>query len=326
MPNIITHKIFGEEVLKKLNRKEILNMIQHHEHLFYIGTNGPDFLFFHHAAPWEAWKDKTLDHLGSAVHREGVNEFYREAIQCIKEQKDNHVKEAMTVYLCGHLCHWALDQTTHPYIFYCTGDCKGASAGLHHRFESMLDTQMLKRFHNTQIADYPYYDICNYDEEMLKAISRIYVPVASKVFHTEILVNQIRESLDSWKKLQVLLYDPTKKKYNLLKKIEKVIHKPWYISGNIVKNEIDEDYDILNESHKQWIHPCDHTLVSNASFLELFEEATDLACEVITCLISCVLKNENSDSLCAILKDRAYDTGMTPDKKMEYFNVIYDEE
>lgn len=116
MPNIITHKIFAEEVLKSMTKHDIRSMIERHPQIFYIGSNGPDFLFFSHIKPWESYKSHALNRLGSAMHAHGINAFYETAIECIRAQKHEDVKELMSVYLFGHLCHWALDKTTHPYI------------------------------------------------------------------------------------------------------------------------------------------------------------------------------------------------------------------
>ena len=41
MPNIITHKIFAEEVLKSMTKHDIRSMIERHPQIFYIGSNGP---------------------------------------------------------------------------------------------------------------------------------------------------------------------------------------------------------------------------------------------------------------------------------------------
>ena len=152
MPNIITHKIFAEEVLKSMTKHDIRSMIERHPQIFYISSNGPDFLFFSHIKPWESYKSHALNRLGSAMHAHGINAFYETAIECIRAQKHEDVKELMSVYLFGHLCHWALDKTTHPYIFYRTGNCRGVSAGLHHRFESMMDTMMLGSFGEIQLS------------------------------------------------------------------------------------------------------------------------------------------------------------------------------
>lgn len=51
MPNIITHKLFAEEVYKRTKKKDIKDLLEKHFQIYYIGSNGPDFLFFYHALP-----------------------------------------------------------------------------------------------------------------------------------------------------------------------------------------------------------------------------------------------------------------------------------
>lgn len=324
MPNIITHKIFAEEVYKRTTKKDIKDVLEKHFQIYYIGSNGPDFLFFYHAKPWESYKNHQLNYIGSTLHKAHVNTFYDSAVKSIQKEKDAYTKESELAYLMGHLCHWSLDMMTHPYIFHRTGDCKGASAGLHHRFESMMDTMMLKRCHGLDIADYRSYEICEYDEEMLKAIARIYVPAVKDAMDEDIKVFSLREALDGWKDIQKLLYDPGNKKFPVLKGVEKVLRKPWAISGNIVPKDIDETYDILNEQHSEWIHPCDDTIRSTASFMELFEQAVEQAVVLLEKVYGCIEYDADVQGLLNLLQDRAYDTGMSGEKEMKYFNVIYD--
>lgn len=324
MPNIITHKIFAEEVVKQMNKYDIKQIIEKHPQIFYIGSNGPDFLFFSHMKPWEQFKSHTLNHLGSMMHATRINDFYDVAIRCIRSQTRVDVKENMMAYLFGHLCHWALDQTTHPYIFYRTGNAKGKSAGYHHRFESMMDTMMLDKFKNISIKDYPCYEICEYDEEILKAIARIYVPVAREVYHLDVKVHDIREALNSWYDVQKMLYDPNNIKYPILKGAESLIRKPWAISGNVVRTKIDERYDILNEEKAIWKHPCDETITSNASFMELFQSAIPTALSVIEKSYGCIEYDADFMNVVHVLRDRAYDTGMDGEREMKYFDIIYD--
>ena len=326
MPNIITHKIFAEEVLKKLSKKDIATIIEKHPQIYYIGSNGPDFLFFSHVKPWEVMKKHTLNHLGSKMHAGHVNAFYKVAIENIMIQTDEAVKENMIAYLFGHLCHWALDKTAHPYIFYRTGTCKGVSAGYHHRFESMMDTMMLDKFKGVSIKDYPCYEICEYDEDILKAIARIYVPCAKKVFHTDVKVHDLRETLNSWYDVQKMLYDPNNIKYPILKGVEAVAHQPWKISGNVVKAKIDPRYDVLNEEHTLWYHPCDNTISSHASFMDLFNEAVDTAILVIEKAYGCIEYGAAIQNVLDVLKDQAYDTGMDGEREIKYYDIIYEQE
>ena len=99
MPNIITHKIFAEEVLKSMTKHDIRSMIERHPQIFYIGSNGPDFLFFSHIKPWESYKSHALNRLGSAMHAHGINAFYETAIECIRAQKhEEGADECLSVW------------------------------------------------------------------------------------------------------------------------------------------------------------------------------------------------------------------------------------
>lgn len=325
MPNIITHKIFAEEVLKKLPKKDIVDLILRHQQIYYIGCNGPDFLFFYHLKPWEMLKKHDLNKIGSKLHKQQINAFYETAVQQIHQERNVYLKESMLVYLLGHLCHWALDSTTHPYIFYWTGNGKGKSASYHHRMESALDAMMLYKYHATTIKEYPYYEMCSYNEEILKAIARIYVPAVKNALQEDIKVYDIRKALDDWKDVQKMLHDPRGIKRTILTGMEKMMHKPWLISGNIIPTSLDVHYDICNFTKKTWCHPCDDMQLSQDTFIHLFHKAIEVATQVVEKAYGCVEYQADISSLLNLLDNRAYDTGRNDGKEMKYFHIIYEE-
>ena len=325
MPNIITHNLFAEEVARKCRKKDIRDLIEAHMQIYGIGANGPDFLFFYHMRPWEVYKEHSLNHIGSVLHEKYVNAFYESAVKTICREKNADVKERELAYLMGHLCHWALDMTTHPYIFYRTGNCQGESASMHHRFESMIDAMMLQRYRDCDIKTYRCFENCEYDDEMLKAIARIYVNAVQDALGQRVKVHALREALDGWYEIQKWLYDPSGKKQKIVQLIEKVIGKPWVVSGNIVPCTTDESVDVLNLQKNIWMHPCDDAALSIASFPDMFEEAMELALCVIERLYGCVEYGADVALLCKVLGDRAYDTGREGEVEMKYFDVIYDE-
>lgn len=323
MPSIITHKLFAEEVLEGLQKYDIKKIIKKYPQIFYIGSSGPDFLFFSNALPWEFYKSHALNRLGSKMHSTHINDFYQVAIDCVKKQTKKGIKEEMMAFLFGHLCHWALDVAAHPYVFYRTGDCKGESAGLHHRFESTIDTIMLQIRKKADIKAYPFYEICESNDDSLRAISRIYVPVARKVYHMDVNVHDIRVTLNSWYEIQKLLYDPNSVKYPILKGVEALIRKPWAVSGNVIRTKIDDPYDVMNNSHCMWKHPCDEALISTKSFLDLYYEAIPIAIAVIEKAYGSIEYGSNIHSVLGIIGDKAYNTGMQPGCEMKYFENIY---
>lgn len=325
MPNIITHKLFAQRVFQQCDKLDIKTMIEKHLQLFYIGSNGPDFLFFYHMQPKDMLKEHSLNHIGSALHAGHVNAFYESAIRTIMQENDPFTRESEIVYLLGHLCHWALDMSVHPYIFYRTGHHTRLSSSYHHRFESMLDAMMLKQLYHMDISEYKCSAICEFDSEMLKAIARIYVPAVKDTLHEEIHVYQLRNALTSWHKIQEYLYDPKQTKSGLLKGFEAVMKQPWLVSGNVIPIKIDETYDILNTQKRTWCHPCDNTITSDASFMEMFDEAVAVALSVWKKAYGCLEYGADLQSLLNEIDDRAYDTGRKGNAEMKYFACIYDE-
>lgn len=324
MPNLITHHLFAKQAYNQCDNSSLQRIISEHSQLYGIGSSGPDFLFFYHMRPWEIYKSHTLNHLGSLIHSTHINDFYAQAINIIQQETNAAIQARETAYLMGHACHWALDATTHPYIFYRTGNCRGISAGYHHRFESMLDAMMLQKWNQTDIAAYDCSMSCAFDEPMLQAIARIYVPICKRIFHQDIKVRQIRECLDSWKQIQKLLRDPKGRKTKVLKFLERILHQPWMISGNVIPNEIDDAYDILNLNKKEWKHPCD-AASSHASFPELYDDALQLAIRAMDMIYACIYQQADGRELFNLLGNRAYDTGREEGMEMKYFDVIYDE-
>lgn len=325
MPNIITHKIFAETVAQYCTDSTIRSLLEKHDQLFGIGANGPDFLFFYHMRPWEMLKKHSLNHIGSLLHSGHINDFYESAIRTICQEKDGLIKERELVYVMGHLCHWALDMTSHPYIFYRTGNGRGISAGRHHRFESVLDAVMLKLYRQCDIREYRTFAICAFDRDMLQAIARIYVPAVQDALKQEIDVYSLHQALSAWEDVQKLLYDPSQRKFKLLQRMERYIGKPWLVSGNVIPCECDDALDVLNLNHTLWLHPCDNHERHHSGFLDLFADALDLALTAITCLHECVCHETDWRSLLNLLDDRAYDSGRKGGIEMKYFDQLNDE-
>ena len=317
MPNIITHTLFADEV------NDILPY-DFNKKLLEIGSNGPDFLFFHGCSPKHISKDVTLRHLGSIAHQGHINDFYKQALKTIREEKDEDTKENMISYISGHLCHWALDCTVHPYVFYRTGNCKNESGWWHHRFESVLDSIVLKVKREQTIKDFKAYQICECTKEQAKAIVRIYMAVSRNVFSLSIHPYQLWESLQDWYTIQKLLYDASGRKWQTIYDIETLLHKENMLSGLIVPNEPEDPFDTCNLLHKQWMHPCDDTKVYTSDFFELYEKAKELACQVIPLFIEAIDSKEKEEILLNTIGNRNYNLGISDNRKMKFFDLVFE--
>ncbi|MGM9912996.1 zinc dependent phospholipase C family protein [Floccifex sp.] len=317
MPNIITHTIFADEVLENLD----WNLSS--KQLYEIGSNGPDYLFFHGLNPTHLKAHSNCRTLGSICHKSNVNDFYLSCLESIRKEQDLDVRQDMIAYVCGHLCHWILDATVHPYVFYRTGDCTGQSSWWHHRFESVLDAIVLKVKREVTIKDYKAYEICDVSKELVRAIARIYVPIAKNVFDLDVKPHEIMESLQDWCAIEKILYDASGRKLKSLSSVELALGKENALSGLIVPNEPDDPFDTCNLLHNAWCHPCDDTKISTASFFDLYEQAKRDALYVIPLFVDCIDDETKQDDLFSFIGNRNYDLGISKDLPMKYFKLIY---
>lgn len=317
MPNIITHTLFANEMMESLKEQDWL---QTRKHLVEIGANGPDFLFFDGLSPKHFFKGHGLSKIGSKLHSAHINDFYNSALISIDNESDPIIRMDMMAYVCGHLCHWALDSTMHPYVFYRTGDCTGRSSWNHHRMESVMDSIMLKIKRGQTIKDFDASKICKADYPEARAIARIYVPAISRIFDEDIKPSLIKDSLDDWHFMQKMFRDPSGKKIKTFKALEKISGTVNLFSGYFVPSEPIDNHDTLNLLHKEWYNPVSNE-ESTQSVLDLYEEALKKAETALTLFIeACNDKSKRKDFL-DFLDDRNYESNTNTKKKMVNFNV-----
>jgi hypothetical protein len=135
LPNIWTHLIFGQELMTEIGHGNILNDKQL-RHVFSLGCQGPDFLFYHNFLPWK--KDQALNQLGSLMHAEACGPFL---LDLLKQVKGRGLYNPAVIYVLGFITHHILDLHLHPYVFYKSGFKKWN----HQRFEIIMDTLVVRR-------------------------------------------------------------------------------------------------------------------------------------------------------------------------------------
>lgn len=320
MPSLITHELFGKEVLRELP-PQLTKIINDNIEEFSIGTSGPDLFFYYNAWPWLNQKEaKYVANLGSMMHSQHINDFFKSIFEEVK----SHQTQEKISYLSGLLCHWALDKEAHPYVFNQTESTKNNnSSTFHRRFESHLDYLMLQLIRNQKPKNYPGYKLVQYDKQSIQAIFDIYYPALHKVYHEEITPKIIETCLKHFYGIQKFLYDPKNIKLNVISSFEKnILHKPNLFSAMIIPIE-DDKLDILNNSHRTWHHPCTNKAYTT-SFVDIFNNSIYMGQEVLT-LFYKYLKNETElDELLAYINNQSFETGLSVNSSMKYFDCIYE--
>lgn len=324
MPNIITHTLFADEFLDDAS-DTLKEWLYPRKQLVEIGANGPDFLFFHGLSPRRLFQKTPLRKLGSQVHSHLIREFYEQALVCIHKEKDESIRLDMTAYLMGHLMHWALDSTAHPYVYYRTGQGTAQSSWWHHRFESLIDAIVLKVKRGQTIHDFHAYWITEASLEQIRAMARIYVPVARLVYGVDIKPHQILESVEDWTWMQKVFYDATGKKFEISHAVESLLSAESMISGFFVPNEPTDPFDTINLLHKEWVHPCDDQIRSTESFFDLYDKAMDKAFRVNALLLECLEDPTKEESFLSFIGQRDYDTGLEEHLPMVNFDLVYED-
>ena len=131
MPATYAHYRFGQDVLKALPGKYKEVLLQE-EDLFNIGVHGPDLLFY-----YKPFSHHPLHAEGGRMHRLTGREYFTEAGKTFLA---NGHHKADFAYLCGFLCHFALDRACHGYI----NDLAAKGQVSHEEIESELDRILLE--------------------------------------------------------------------------------------------------------------------------------------------------------------------------------------
>lgn len=322
MPNLMTHKIFGEDVLKMTNER-IQNYVKKNPQAFSVGTSGPDYLFYHSQFPWQDQEaGAKVGNIGSVIHSKNINDWYEVAISSCINEKDLDLQADMISFLIGHLTHWGLDSSAHPFIFYRTDGTSKETKYWHYRYESMLDTVMVNNYRKTSIKDYPSREILKTDQKIQKAIYNVYKDATEKVhglkFDFEYVVQAFKDADATLR----VLYDPSGYKYKAVRALEILMNKKWAFTSHIVTNQIKDEVDVLNANNHQWKNPADPSFTSNESFLDLYYKAIDVTVKVLEEL-TLVLEGKAINDLLNIINNKSYETGLSEYKKMIEYKSVY---
>lgn len=322
MPNVITHGLMAQDVRSQLNAPLLHRAIDAHNVAYFLGSSGPDIFFYYNQWPWTNQDDaKVMHDLGNLIHKEKINAFYQAWIERIKQTDDQRTKEIYIAFLCGHLNHWALDTIAHPYIFNQSGPMEGKTRYWHYRMESMIDTKMCQNVKGLPLRKLHSSALLNVNAQERSIIAEAYAAVVRDVFAVACEGATLDTSIAQGVNILRIMHDPKMIKTKIIQLAEKLMNNPWVFSSHIVMGESDQ-YDELNLMHRTWCHPADDQDTSNASFLDLYDEAVVRGISTLEAFAS-VLENQRT-SLDDILQDCSYDSGDALQREFRYYDSLYE--
>lgn len=325
MPNIMTHALCANDILQEFQDNQVYQSIQEYPRAYSTASSGPDFLFYYKAYPFQDVEAARVVHqIGEDVHRRLINDFYIKAIDIIKNENKEETKHLMVSFIAGHLTHWALDSVAHPFVFHRSGELKGKTQFWHFRFESMLDTLMVKQVKKLRLDKNPSNLMVTLNRSEIDVCAELYADIVNHVYETQHPVEVFKQSFKDMALISKWLFDPHTRLFPLVQIIEKRLKVDWKYSSHMIIGELDQDHDVLNLSHSPWSHPSDELSLSNESFLDLYERAIERGRVVLQALNDVLFENKPIELILDILKNQSYDTGYSVAKPMYNYQSIYE--
>lgn len=107
MPSTYAHYRMGCEVKKEISGK-VKDVVENNRSLYLTGLHGPDILFY-----YRPLMPNRISSIGYNTHARSGRVFFENAAEIIKL---HDMDERYISYICGLICHFALDVTCHGYI------------------------------------------------------------------------------------------------------------------------------------------------------------------------------------------------------------------
>lgn len=270
MPAAATHIEFGRDILNALPasmRSRITDLS-----MFWIGTQGPDILFFSHMSVMPG----SLHKYGNIMHEEKTRE------QLLYMEHYVRSDPSLMSYYYGYLCHYALDCKAHALV--CSiarykhlndGSHEGA---VHVRMESQIDVWMLHQRRPTIHRTRNIWNMMRLSAADREKLARLYHDLLWDVYRLDISTARIRHAL-----VELNLWTPVIRPHYVGSDIflggEFFMGSPIDSGRMILRGK--EPRRVINLHHTSYPMFFDESRIISDSFPELYDDAQRLAYRIL---------------------------------------------
>ncbi len=277
MPNTCTHLVFGARVAAAVGKP-----LESLGKTYLLGCLGPDYYFYDRLPP-----TPFIPH--QKKHGNRLHEFDCDVLfTALKNAADDSLKP----YLYGFLTHIALDSTVHPYVD--SAHCGSA----HSRFEGVIDSIVYEKTKD----EFPYEAVFRQRVDAEK-IDDLLARVSETLCGASVKGAYVR-GLRKFRRAVPVLHDPKGGKYRSLRRMERLIKKPGFVSDFMIGGGHEDPDDCLNLSRRPWRSPWEPDRERNESVPMLIEEAMSLAVSLIRAFDA-----DDTETLSALLQNRTMKKG-----------------
>ena len=321
MPSTVTHAFFSKDVYDILTPEIKRNL---NTNRFKMFSQSMDSCKFYNIV--SLFPGKKIRDFSDEFHDNKTQELF---INILNFMKDNSINDVDTFsFLFGLICHYVLDSTLHPYIFYKTGVLKKGNPStykynsLHHFMENFIDNDMISRRLNVNpytfnISEYVF-DLSNFSSDLNNTINYAFFNTFG-IKDMSIIYYKSLKQMNFF--IRIFRMDKYGMKKNIYKFIDSFTPKSCFrLEAISYHNSLIDKYDYLNKSHKTWRFPTDYEIVSNESFVDLYLKSIKKA-KILMCASFDFLNGKDID-LEKIFDNISYNTGINCNlkKELKYFD------
>lgn len=321
MPATVVHAYFSQDVYDILPNtiKNKLNV----ERLRTFGQSTDALMFYN---LFNILPGKKVRSFQKYFHTNKTQEFFINLINYIKE--NNYINDSdVCSFLVGAICHYVLDSTIHPYIFYKTGYFNKNDKStykynnVHAFMETFLDNDMIRRRENINPYKFKIGKFCLYTKVFSKELDDTLDKVFEQTFEFKNMSKIYSKSLKQMKRaIVVFRQDQFGVKKFFYKLADTFTSKKRFRFEAIsYYYPIQDRHNFLNENHKIWRNPTTYDMTSTESFLDLYLRSLKLA-KVIVCASFDYITGKEID-LEKVFNNNSYITGLNCllEKELKYF-------
>lgn len=310
MPLITTHNYFAKDVFNG-SKKEITKTFQEKQKLYELFAQGFDpFIFY------EFFKIKKYD-LQEYCHYNNTDTFFLNFIKNIKEKKlENHPSILASLY--GHLTHYVLDSTTHPYIIYKTGEYRKEKPktlkynGLHNKMELEIDYFLYEQREHKPFKNFKIHKHLITKEKLNKELINLLNKTYKETFSIENGGEKYQKGCKNmYYSYKFLIVDQTGIKKFFYQLFDKMTPKKEGIYANYSSHIRNVDSSLFNNDHHLWNNPFDKTITSNESFFDLYNKALKDCITLFEATHKFLHNKIAEEEYKKILKDKSYASGLS---------------
>lgn len=325
MPCLATHYYFGKDVFERLG-KETKSHLEQAIPYFESFNQGPDFFFAYHLLNLK--KGQQVRDFGRYMQTHKTKDFFFHTIQYILDH-DLQTDPQVIAFLYGFICHYTLDLTVHPFVFYKTGAFHPKEKdthkynGKHMEMETCIDAYLIFQREKMFPKEFKIHNCVLEHPQFNDTLLQLIDSVCHDVYQQEKMGSLYEASLhQTYTFYRLMRYDPTGIKKAFYSFVDFMtpssVTKVRYLSYNIKEKR---KRFFMNLEKEQWNHPFDPNEAYHFSFIELYRIAITRAVDTIEAVEQVLYRQKKIDTLNDVFQNLSYTTGKDCDihKRMRYF-------